>query len=259
MPSSIIAPVVGSGVSYGLSKLFGGSGKSNASLQNFSPAGFSGGGLTGTFGGNSFNVSPSEARLAAVGGLSGAFGNQADQLAGLRSMVQPGVSDFRTARLAELENSRRAAIGNLRENLQSRRVLGSSFGQDVLSRAESEFGQQRQKVAAESFLQEMEMNNNLLQQEFAARRGQFQAGLDEMNLEAGLASQLSGKASVLLSRSAALEAQLSMLSQQNAAKFYGQMFEPATKAIGKAAGSFFNNPTVSFPATAPSGGWGAYY
>jgi hypothetical protein len=240
MPTSLIAPLVSAGVSYGANALFGGgSSKGPDAIQSYVPPGFDAGGLKGSFTGNGYSVTPSADRLGAVGNISGTFGTQADLLAGLRARVAPGISDLRAAKLNEIENQRTASVGNLRDNLARRRVLGSSFGQDSLARADAEFGKAKAQASAESFLQEMEMSNNLLQQEFTARRGQFQTTLDEMNLEANLASNLTGKATDILGKNAQIESQLQMLSQQSAGKFFGQTFGPVATAAGNAVGGLF--------------------
>lgn len=237
MPTSLIAPVVSAGVGFGLNQLAGGGGSSGV---DFSVPGFNAGGLSATFGGSGYNVSPSAGRMAQVGGISNTFGAQADTLGNMRGLVAPGISGLRAARLASIENSRSSAIGNLRDNLARRRVLGSSFANDAIARGEAEFSQQKQAAEAESFLQEMELTTQLMQQEFTARRGQFQTNLDEMNLEANLAATLAGKATDILGKNAAIEALLNQQSLISSNKFMGESFRPIAKAAGKAAGNFFS-------------------
>src|SRR5690606_4802425 len=116
----------------------------------------------------------------------------------------------------------------LRENLARRRVLGSSFGQDAISRAESEFAGQRERVAAESFLAELEATNNLINQEFAARRQSFQTGLDELNLQAEIATKIATQASDQLGANARLEAALLAKEAEGRGKFFGETFGPLT-------------------------------
>lgn len=236
--AAAVAPsLISAGLSYGASKLFGGSsGNAAAPLQNFQPTGFSGGGFNTSFGPGGLTIKPTAERLGAVKGLSDTFGNLAGEISGLRPRVAPGMSDLRRSRLAEVEAARSSAVGNLRENLARRRVLGSSFGQDALTRAENEFGMARDKVASESFLQELEATNQLIQQEFAARRGQFQTGLDELNLEADLASKLAAGATKVMSDNAQFLSALNAKEAQGAGKFFGDTFNPAFKAIGEFAG-----------------------
>ena len=168
--------------------LFGSSSGASAPQINYTPTGFSGGGLTGSMSGGNFNVSPTSARSNLVGGLSSTFGNQATALGQLRSTVTPGFSQFRQAGMNTLESGRQAAIGNLRQNLARRRVLGSSFAQSALGNVDAQYAQNEANFQADAYLKELAANNQLLQQQFEAARGQFTTGLNEMNLEANLAS-----------------------------------------------------------------------
>lgn len=255
MPTSLIAPVVGAGVSFGLNKLFApGGGDTSGPISNFRPTGFNAGGLSAGFDGTNFNVSPSAERLGMVGGVANTFGGAADAFSALRARVAPGISELRANRLNEIENARTRSIGDLRDNLQRRRVLGSSFGTDAIARAENEFGGARERVAAESTLQELELTQQFTQQEFAARRQQFQTGLDELNLEANIASGLTGKATDTLGQNARLLSQLNMLEAQNAGRFFGQTFGPAISSIGKTAGS----QVGSWMGSGGSGGSGGF-
>lgn len=244
---SFFAPLIGAAVSgaanFGLSKLFGGEkGEAQSGLSTFQPAGFSAGGLTTGFdpATGRITLTPSAERLGYVRGVSEGFNAEADLFGGLRSRVAPGVSDLRRARLEEIENARVQAIGNLRENLSRRRVLGSSFGQDAATRAEAEFAGARERVSAESFLQELEMSNQLIQQEFASRRASFQTGLDELNLQADLAAKLSGAATQQLGANARALAELNAKEAAGSGKFFGEITQPFTAALGKAAGSMFS-------------------
>lgn len=182
-------------------------------------SGFSGGGLTGSAGnGTEYTVSPDAMRTAQVGGVSGAFGQLGDLTGGLRSTVTPGFNDLLQTRLQSINDSARKSVGDLRTNLQSRRVLGSSFGQDTLTRADAEFSRQRDQATSDSFLKSLEVNNQLLQQQYSAYAKQYQTGLDELNLEAGMASNLSSKASDIFAANARLTSQLTATAEQFNAK-----------------------------------------
>lgn len=172
-------------------------------------------------------VTSSPFRERMVGELASTFPKQADFLRGLRASVAPGMSDLRKSRLAGLANDRSRTVGNLRDNLARRRVLGSSFAQDAIVRAEKEFGQERDRIEAESFLQELELSSALVNEEFAARRGEFQTQLDELNLQAEIATQLASGATAQLGANARLKAELDAQSAAGAGKFFGQnLYEP---------------------------------
>lgn len=218
-----------------------------AAVQNFKPVGFTGGGLRGTFSNNQFNIRPTAARNQTIGGIQSTFNQQAEALRGQRDDVRPGFGRLTTSRLQEVENARRRSIGNLQENLARRRVLGSSFGQDALTRAELEFAQEAESAAAESFVQELELTNQLINQEFEASRGAFQTQLDQMNLEAGLAAELSKGASTIMAaltkvraeglfESAQEEAKLIKEGQAGKGEFFGQLGSTLGGALGTAVG-----------------------
>lgn len=235
MPTSVLTAAGSAVVSAGASKIMGGLfGGDEEVKTGFTPSGINAGGLKSTFGPDGLvGISADANRMAAVNNIANTFGQQADQLGALRPLVAPGMSGLRSSRLGEVENARLNAIGNLRENLGRRRVLGSSFAQDANTRAEAEFAQQAERVQAETFLQELEMTQQVMQQEFTARRGQFQTGLDELNLEANLAAGLAGKATDALQKNSQVEAMLSAQSQQGAGKFFGQLAQPIGDAVGK--------------------------
>lgn len=253
MPTSLIVPAIGAAVSgaanMGISSLLGGN--KSAPQVAYTPPGLNAGGLSATFGDNGYNVTASGDRMAAVGNVAQTFGDQASTFAGLRSMVAPGNNALLQARLAEIENARSSAIGNLRENLQRRRVLGSSFAQDAATRAEAEFGQQRSAATADTFMRSLEASSQLAEKEFTARRGQFQTGLDEMNLETNLAAGLATKATDVLGQNARYQALLDAQNDAGRGQYIGQTFKPLFGAIDSGV---TKGLTGLFAGTSGSGG-----
>jgi hypothetical protein len=231
--------VASAGISYGAKKLFGDDGNPTGGLTSFAPPGVNAGGLDANYSGGKYTVTPNGERVAAVNNLSSTFGKNADELAALRATVAPGFSGLRTAALGQVENGRTSAIGNLRDNLARRRVLGSSFANDAASRTEAEFSQQKAQVEAQSYLQELEATNNLIQSEYAARRGVYTTALDELNLEATMGANLASKATDVLGKNAQTEALLAAQAQQGAGKFLGTLTQPVADAAGKGVGNFF--------------------
>lgn len=238
LATALVGSAVAGGTSFGLSKLFGG-GKTAAPAPV--SVGINAGGLSGSNG----TLSSTQDRLKLVEGVQGAFGDQADALGGLRARLAPGFSDLRASRLAEVESAGSRAIGNLRDNMARRRVLGSSFGGDALARADLEVGKERDRVAAETFLQEVEGTQRLIDMESTARRGQFQAGLDELNLQADVAAKLSGAAATQMGAASRLEAELSAKSAAGAGKFFGETFKPVSDNFGKYAAGVFNSGNLA--------------
>lgn len=188
---------------------------------NYTPPSFSGGGINATFAGNRYNLGISPQRSQAVGQLASTFGQQAGEIAGLRPTVAPGFSLFRQAGLSDLSNQQSAFMSNLSENMARRRVLGSSFASDAASRAERDFDAQRQDFIAKSYLQELEASNQLIQEQYQASTSQYKTFVDEMNLEAGLAAQLTTSASSAMASVAMAQAKLDAEAASNVGKLFG--------------------------------------
>lgn len=193
-----------------LNSIFGG-GSSQVQTQpvNFTPPDFSSGGLNGNWSVNNYSVTPDANRMAQVGGLSNTYNQLGNETGALRSTVAPGYNDLLKSRLASFNNDAASAIGTLNQNLASRRVLGSSFGQDTLTRANNQFAQQRDAIVADNFLKSLQASNQLLGQQYDAYSKAFQNNLNELNLEANMASQFSSKTADILNQNARTEAQLS--------------------------------------------------
>ena len=188
------------------------------------PTGFKGGGMNGEFQGNDYVVGADANRQGAVGNLANTFGSFGDETGALRATVAPGLNDMLKSRLTDLNNNASSAIGNLAENLRSRRVLGSSFGQDTLTRLQNTIQQNRDSVIADNYQKSLAMNNTLLTQQYNAYAKQYQTGLDELNLEADKAASLSAKAADILQKNAALTA--------NANQFNANMSNNQATGVG---------------------------
>lgn len=202
-------------------------------LSNFQPVNLDAGGLQTTFNNNRLGVTASPERQQAVSGLAGAFRDQAGALGDLRGQVEPGMGRLTSARLQEIENARQRSIGNLRENLQRRRVLGSSFGADALTRAETEFAQQSEQAAAEGAMQELQLSNELLNQEFEAAQNAFRTQLESMNAEADLGAQLSTRLTDIMAQLTQAEAESIANTGQREAEMIAQSQEGMGQAVGQ--------------------------
>lgn len=207
-----------------LKNLFGGG---DPQVQN-QPLGFNAGGLSvGSLG----EVTPLAQRTDAVAGLTGADSAAADTYGNLAKTVQPGFNGLLDARLTDLNNTARSSIGSLSDNLAARRVLGSSFGQDTITRAKLGFQQQRDSTIADNFLKSLAVNQQLTQSEYQARAKQFSDALDELNFETNVGTQINGKANAQLSSNAQAQAKLDAGAQQGAGSFLGTAIGTASKAL----------------------------
>lgn len=220
-----------------MSKLFGDAGKASKPLRRFKPTEFQ------TSGAQLKNL-PSErgtARIALeqtpliaqqLGQISSGAQQAAGQIGALREQVAPGFGRLTEAGSAAIQNQRRRAISNLRENLGRRRVLGSSFGEDALARAEAEFGQQEAQFRAQSALQEIEASRVLAQQQFETSVQGSQSIINQANFETGLAAQLSNNISSTMAGLAKAEA--GIRADKQAA--IGSLGTAAITGIGTALG-----------------------
>lgn len=228
-------------------------------LQNVNPTGFSGGGLFGGFNKttNQYSVGSDPTRQAAVSGVANTFGQQAQDIAGLRQQWAPGASQLLQTQLTNLQNNRTQALGDLRSNLAQRRVLGSSFAQNSLANADQTYQQQQQSVIAQTYMQELQAQQQLSQQQYAAARGQFQTGLDEMNLEAGVAQQLTSQATSALTSAAQTQAQLDLQAQTTNANNTMKTLGGIGSLIGLGIGGGFGGLGGFFGMSSPSFGGGS--
>lgn len=212
----------------------------------FSPVGASGGGLDTKFKGGKYTTTADPTRTAAVAGVTDTYSDLGDLTGGLRGQVTPGYNALLDTQLSDINDQAHKAIGDLRTNLQSRRILGSSFGNDTLSRANAEVAKTRADVTARNFLQSLDANNKLLQQQYDAYTKAATTGLNELNLEAGVANGLIGGANQVLAQNAQVNAKLEAESQAGVGKFFGNI-------LGNVGQSLFG-PSLSSAGTAISGG-----
>jgi paraquat-inducible protein B len=187
-----------------LKSIFTGS-NAEAAPVNFSMPGWNGGGLTFN---PDFSIHSSAARKDLVNDTASNFRDLGNNYGDLRSTVAPGYNDLLKARLNSLGDTATKAIGDLRQNLQSRRILGSSFGQDTIGRLNAEFGRQKDSIVADNFLKSLDANTQLLKQQYEAWNQAFQTNLAELNLEAGVAQQMGSKGADILAQNARTTATL---------------------------------------------------
>lgn len=273
--------------------LFGGRSSAEGILQRFNPAGFSAPGLSGRFdrGSNQFVLNRTGAtnqvlqdirsgfagRAGAARAAAGEFAGLRPELQGVRERLQgispelselrgeigdlrgelrPGFGRLTRERIEGIRAQRGRAVGNLREELSRRRVLGSSFAAREVGALESEFARQEDLARAESFMQELQAQDQLIAQElgilgqeagletaqagivgqeaglvgagFEALTQAFdssiagaQAELQQLNMETGLAAGLSQTASQLINSNLTAQAQARAAQEAGAAEFLG--------------------------------------
>lgn len=123
----------------------------------------------------------------------------------IKPLVAPGFSDLRTQRLKAIEDARQATTSNLKDSLARRRVSGSSFGNDAISRTNAEFTKQKSQAIAESFLQEVDATLQIL--DFQGKVTTQAANI--------LAAKLSGQMNALAGESGIRQFQTSIEQRTN--------------------------------------------
>lgn len=225
----------------GIGDLLGGGGGDIA----FDPKGFTAGGLTGAVGPEGVSITRSPEAAGILSSLSGQFGAQAESLGGLLSQVEPGFGRLTETAVSALEQRRRAAVGNLRENLARRRIGGSSFAAAAVGRTEAEFAKQESEIRAKSFLAELDAKTRLINQQAQARQSQFDVLLKQGNFEAALGAEMATSINSLLGDIAKAEAGLAAAESQAAGSFFGSIIGagigfavggPAGAGVGASAG-----------------------
>lgn len=158
------------------------------------------------------DITSSPERQGLVSDAQTLFRQQADEVASLRDEALSGLGILGEARQGRIEDARRRTVGNLRENLSRRRVLGSSFGQDAISRAEAEFARQSAEAEGRTALEQLEIKSRLIDREFGFRQQAVQTALGELNFQSKIAASLATGATNALQASA--QAQAALASEQ---------------------------------------------
>ena len=167
------------------------------------------GGLQGQLVDGVYTVSPTDSRRAdLVSDMQLGLGDYANELGALREQLTPGFGALTKARVDRLENQKRKAVGDLRENLARRRLGGSSFAGDAEARVAREYDVPIAEAAAQSFLEELQLSSNLLQLESNANISSAKVALDELNAQLNLAAGSSGQLTSAMANLASAQANI---------------------------------------------------
>lgn len=214
--ASAFAPILGQAAGAGIGALFGDDAPSNLGIKA--------GGLRAriTSGGTAkVNVRPE--RTAIVQGLANQFRDIGAQIGGLRERVGPGFQNVLESRLNTLRSARSRTVGTIAENLSRRRVLGSSFGQAAIAQTEREFAEAEANARAQTFLEGIQTEQNLIQTEGAALIDAFQTELNEQNLQIQVASGLMGQTIQAQTQNSLLQQQLAAQAASGFGAFGAQL------------------------------------
>lgn len=223
----------------------GGGGGSGASvIRNISAPGFQSGLSRGRL---TFARTPVSQNLLDL--FSQRTGQATGELAALGEQIRPGFGRltestqdvFSSARQRLADRAMRAS-SNLRENLSRRRILGSSFASDALTRQEAEFGRleqeltaQEQQALAGSFLAELDLATQNIAQRTELDLQAILTNLNQLNLEGEMAANLATGTQQVMSENAQLQARLAAANTSGAARF----FTPFINTVGTEVGGLF--------------------
>lgn len=204
-----------------------------------------------------FSTSLSDGRLTfqsqagdLVSGAERAATGAISSLSGLDPLIDAG-----TGRLSEttrdvfgrsrerLAGQRRKAIGDVRQNLNRRRLLGSSFADDAINRklrvfedAEVDLSTQENQALASNFLQELDLKTQAINQKLNIRLQSISVGLGQLNFESALAAQIAGGLNGVLSSNAQFLAQLEAARSSNKGAFLQPIIDKGIETITGALG-----------------------
>lgn len=86
----------------------------------------------------------------------------AQAASGIRADVRPGFGRLTESAVQTIRNRRDEAVGNLRDSLARRRVLGSSFAEDAQARLEAEFAGLEEQTRAQAIIEEIGLTRDIL-------------------------------------------------------------------------------------------------
>jgi len=188
--------------------LFGNEQKIAKPISNFNGIGFNAPGLgINTFKGG-FDLSRTPANQNALDNLAGSFTNLSGELGALKPLVSPAFGNLTKVGARAIEDTRRRTVGDLRQNLSRRKVLGSSFAADDIARTNAEFSKRDAEFRATTKLQEIEATERLVTQQYEAAASGAEAILTQGNFESTIAAELSRQYTGALAQLAQFESQL---------------------------------------------------
>tara|TARA_R100000808_G_C2149409_1_gene157816 strand:- start:2667 stop:3446 length:780 start_codon:yes stop_codon:yes gene_type:complete len=191
------------------------------------------GGLQGQLVDGVYTVTPTDSsRDNLVGDIQAGLGDYATELGSLREQLTPGFGALTKARVDRLQNAKRKAVGDVRENLARRRVAGSSFASDAEARTAREFDVPIAEAAAQSFLEELQLSQNLLQMESEALISSVKVGLDELNTRLNLGLGASNQLTAAMANLAAAQTNILASIASNQGKLQAEFTDTILRALG---------------------------
>ncbi len=108
----------------------------------------------------------------------------------LFASVRPGFGKLSETTRQTFRDRSAAAVGNLRESLGRRRVLGASFASDALARVKLGFAREEAQELAKVGVQETQLQNQILRDQSQALTQQISSELQEFSIAANFSQSL---------------------------------------------------------------------
>ncbi len=209
-------------------------------------------------------VTSTPERQSLVSDISKRFKDIGSEFQALRKTVEPGFSRIRRARLNAIQSARRRSQSNLAGNFARRRLGGSSFAADTLTRANLAFGEAEAAEEARTYLEELAATTSLIEAGGKMDIASLETLLNEMNVQRDVALSIirgaqPGIASAV-NTAKGLEASRRSGELSVGEFFSGLAGSALTTGIGNFAGSF--GPGLFAPApptTTPQTGFTPTY
>lgn len=180
--------------------------------------------------------------LGQIQPMRDSLGGALSSLQDLRAQVKPGFGALTDARVTAIRDAAAESIGNLRESLARRGVMGSSFADDTVSRTRLAYAREEESARAEAKMAEIGVQSQFIQQELdvmskALGLTQFEASVYQQDIansvlqanmisqemtrqlqEFNVAGNIANQVSSVISQQAISQAQLQLLSGVQAGK-----------------------------------------
>lgn len=144
-----------------------------------------------------------------------------EDLDNIRAEVRPGFGRLTDAAVSTIRDRSNVAVGNLRQQLGNRRVLGSSFANDAESRVAGEFAKEENRAKADAIIGEIALTSQIIDQESDLLQQEIENEFAELKLASGQTNAFIGA----LKQSAAIDKKLAADEIRGAGNFVGDFFE----------------------------------
>ena len=141
----------------------------------------------------------------------------------MRVEITDTVTGFTRSRINRLRANRQRTVGNIRGELQKRRVLGSSFAQASVAGAEAEFALAEDEITAEGQLTELGLERQLIFDESQAGIDAATTLLEQFNFESTLGANLSVQAGTQIQQNLTVAAQAASARRAGNAELFGTL------------------------------------